>query len=153
MTHGLPNLNKPPGMTSRQVVDRIQRLMATRRVGHAGTLDPAATGVLVVAVGAATRLVEYVQQMPKSYLGTFLLGRHSPTEDLEGEITLLDNPPQPTQEQIEVAAKKLVGCIRQRPHRHSRLKGQGPASLRLGSPWSASRARAAKCAPASAPRP
>jgi tRNA pseudouridine55 synthase len=131
MTHGLLNLNKPPGMTSRQVVDRIQRLMATRRVGHAGTLDPLATGVLVVAVGAATRLVEYVQQMPKSYLGTFLLGRHSPTEDLEGEITLLDNPPQPTQEQIEVAAKKLVGCIRQRPPAFSALKVKGQRAYDL----------------------
>ena len=87
--HGFLNLNKPAGMTSRQVVDRIQRLNGTNRVGHAGTLDPLATGVLVVGVGAATRLIEYVQRMPKSYRGTFLLGRQSPTEDLEGDVTLL----------------------------------------------------------------
>ena len=73
--HGFLNLNKPAGMTSRQVVDRTERLMGTNRVGHAGTLDPLATGVLVVGVGAATRLIEYVQRMPKSYRGTFLLGR------------------------------------------------------------------------------
>ena len=62
---GLLNLNKPAGMTSRQVVDHVQRLVRPAKVGHAGTLDPLATGVLVVCVGAATRLIEYVQQMPK----------------------------------------------------------------------------------------
>ena len=93
--HGFLNLAKPAGATSRQVVNRIQRLAGTSRVGHAGTLDPLATGVLVVGVGAATRLIQYVQRMPKSYCGTFLLGRQSATEDLEGEVTLLENPPTP----------------------------------------------------------
>ena len=62
---GLLNLNKPAGMTSRRVVDMVKRLVRPAKVGHAGTLDPLATGVLVVPVGAATRLVGYVQQMPK----------------------------------------------------------------------------------------
>src|SRR5688572_20999359 len=97
---GLLNVNKPAGITSRDVVNRIQRLVKPHKVGHAGTLDPLATGVLVVAIGPATRLVEYVQRMPKTYLGTFLLGRHSDTEDIEGTVVELANPPQPTREQI-----------------------------------------------------
>ena len=83
---GLLTLNKPAGMTSRQAVDVVQRLARPARAGHAGTLDPLATGVLVVCVGGATRLIEYVQRMPKQYVGTFLLGRRSPTEDIEGEV-------------------------------------------------------------------
>jgi len=122
---GFLNLHKPAGMTSRQVVDQMQRLLGMRRVGHAGTLDPLATGVLVVAAGAATRLIEYVQQTPKSYLGTFLLGRHSPTEDLEGEVTELANPPLPTAEQLSAAARALTGPIQQRPPVYSALKIQG----------------------------
>ena len=89
--HGLLNLNKPAGMTSRQAVDRVRRLTGIDRVGHAGTLDPLACGVLVVAIGAATRLIRFVQQMPKSYRGVFLLGRRSPTEDVEGEVAVLEN--------------------------------------------------------------
>ena len=76
-------------MTSRRVVDVVQRLVRPAKAGHAGTLDPLATGVLVVCVGSATRLIEYVQRMPKSYLGTFLLGRKSATEDVEGEVVEL----------------------------------------------------------------
>ena len=74
---GILNIDKPAGMTSRRAVDMVQRLVRPAKVGHAGTLDPLATGVLVVCVGAATRLIEYVQRMPKSYVGTFLLGRQS----------------------------------------------------------------------------
>lgn len=64
---GLLSLNKPVGMTSRQAVDRVKRLARPAKTGHAGTLDPLATGVLVVCVGSATRLIEYVQRMPKAY--------------------------------------------------------------------------------------
>ena len=82
---GLLSLNKPSGMTSRQAVDVVQRLARPAKAGHAGTLDPLATGVLVVCVGGATHLIEYVQRMPKRYTATFLLGRQSPTEDVEGD--------------------------------------------------------------------
>jgi tRNA pseudouridine55 synthase len=119
------NLNKPAGMTSRQVVNGVQRLVRPGKAGHAGTLDPLADGVLVVCVGAATRLIEYVQQMPKSYTGSFLLGRHSPTEDVDGEVTELDSPPVPTREQITAAARTLVGRIEQRPPAYSALKVAG----------------------------
>ena len=128
---GVLNLNKPTGLTSRQVVDRVQRLAHPAKVGHAGTLDPLAGGVLVVCVGAATRLIEYVQQMPKGYAGTFLLGRQSPTEDVEGEVTELDNPPVPTLEQSTAAAGALAGQIEQRPPAYSALKVEGRRAYAL----------------------
>ncbi|MEE8450417.1 MAG: tRNA pseudouridine(55) synthase TruB [Thermoguttaceae bacterium] len=129
--YGILNLNKPPAVTSRDVVNQIQRLVRPAKVGHAGTLDPLATGVLVVCVGAATRLIEYVQRMPKGYTGTFLLGRSSPTEDIEGEVTELDNPPVPTREQIVAAAAALVGHIEQRPPIYSALKVDGRRAYAL----------------------
>jgi len=129
--YGILNLNKPPAVTSRDVVNQIQRLVRPAKVGHAGTLDPLATGVLVVCVGAATRLIEYIQRMPKGYTGTFLLGRSSPTEDIEGEVTELDNPPVPTREQIVAAAAALVGHIEQRPPIYSALKVDGQRAYAL----------------------
>lgn len=122
---GLLNINKPSGITSRQAVDRVKRFVKPAKVGHAGTLDPLACGVLVVAVGQATRLVEYVQQMPKRYRATFLLGRTSNTEDIEGEVTPLVDAPRPTREQLERAVVELTGEIQQRPPAFSALKVQG----------------------------
>ncbi|NLF71723.1 MAG: tRNA pseudouridine(55) synthase TruB [Candidatus Anammoximicrobium sp.] len=122
---GLLNVNKPSGITSRDVVNRVQRLVRGVKVGHAGTLDPLATGVLVVALGPATRLVEYVQRMPKTYVGTFLLGRASDTEDVEGKVVELENPPRPTAGEIEAALPHLTGMIEQRPPAFSALKVQG----------------------------
>jgi len=130
-SYGLLNLHKPSGMTSRQTVNVVQRLVRPAKVGHAGTLDPLASGVLVVCTGAATRLIEYVQQMPKMYTDTFLLGRSSPTEDVEGEVAELDNPPVPTREQIAAAAEKLVGRIEQRPPSFSALKVDGRRAYKL----------------------
>ena len=80
-------------MTSREAVDFVQRAAGRLKAGHAGTLDPLASGVLVVCLGAATRLIEYVQRMPKHYTGTFLLGRQSPTEDVDTPVTELPTPP------------------------------------------------------------
>ncbi len=128
---GLLNLNKPAGMTSREAVNRVQRFVHPAKVGHAGTLDPLATGVLVVCVGAATRLIEYVQRMPKSYTGTFLLGRSSATEDIEGEVTELPGAPVPTHEEIVAAAERLVGRIEQRPPAFSALKVAGRRAYKL----------------------
>ncbi len=118
-------------MTSRRAVDLIQRLARPARAGHAGTLDPLATGVLVVCLGAATRLIEYVQRMPKRYRGTFLLGRMSPTEDIEGEVTELPGAPIPTVEQIAAAAGRFVGRIAQRPPAFSALKIHGRPAYKL----------------------
>ncbi len=109
----------------------IERLVRPAKVGHAGTLDPLATGVLVVCVGSATRLIEYVQRMPKSYVGTFLLGRQSTTEDIEGEVVELANPPMPVLEEIQDAAKRLEGNILQRPPAFSALKINGRRAYKM----------------------
>ncbi len=112
-------------MTSRDAVNFVQRLVRPAKAGHAGTLDPLAVGVLVVCVGSASRLIEYVQRMRKQYVGTFLLGQSSPTEDIEGELTAHANPTVPTLEQITSAKSRLVGRILQRPPAFSALKVGG----------------------------
>ncbi len=122
---GILNFDKPPGWTSRDVVNRVQRLVRPAKAGHAGTLDPLATGVLVVCVGPATRLVEYVQQMPKRYRATFRLGCTSPSDDTELEVTHLDAPPVPTRDVIEHALPMFVGDIQQRPPAYSAIKIEG----------------------------
>ena len=122
---GLLNVDKPAGITSRDTVDMVQRLARPAKVGHAGTLDPLARGVLLICVGSATRLVEYVQRMPKRYAGTFLLGRTSATEDTDGAATLLPNPPIPSVAEIEAAALKFIGKSQQRPPAFSALKVDG----------------------------
>lgn len=122
---GLVNVNKPRGISSRAAVDVVKRLVRPAKTGHAGTLDPLASGVLVVCVGAATRLIEYVQALPKRYAGTFLLGRESDTEDIEGEVRLLAEAKIPTQDEIVAAAVHFIGQIEQRPPAYSALKVQG----------------------------
>ena len=117
---GLLNLNKPSGITSRRLVDMVQRLDRSVKVGHSGTLDPLATGVVVVGVGHATRLVEYVQEMPKQYEAAFLLGRSSTTEDIEGAITELPDAVPPSRDALaEAAAASAVKLSSDR--RRSRL--------------------------------
>lgn len=128
---GLLNINKPSGITSRRVVDYVQRLTRPNKAGHAGTLDPLATGVLVVCVGPATRLVEYIQRMPKSYRGRFLLGQQSPTDDIEGEVTQICNPPVPSQRAMEQEVARWIGTIKQRPPIFSALKVKGRRSYDL----------------------
>ncbi len=128
---GLLNLSKPAEMTSRQAVNLVERLTRPVRAGHAGTLDPLATGVLVVCVGAATRLIGYVQRMPKRYKGTFLLGRQSPTEDIEGEVIELADTPVPTREQVVAAAARFIGRIDQRPPAFSAVKVAGRRAYEL----------------------
>jgi tRNA pseudouridine55 synthase len=122
---GLLNLDKPPGVTSRRVVDRVQRLVKPAKVGHAGTLDPLASGVLVVGVGLATRLVEYVQEMPKHYRATFLLGRTSTTEDVDGDVTEMEDAVPPSRQRLEQVAGQMTGEIEQRPPAYSALKVSG----------------------------
>jgi tRNA pseudouridine55 synthase len=128
---GLLNLNKPTGVTSRWVVDQVKRLVKPAKVGHAGTLDPLASGVLVIGVGQGTRLVEYVQRHSKRYRATFLLGRTSTTEDVEGDVTLIEGAAVPTREAIEQAARQLVGQIEQRPPAFSALKVEGRRAYAL----------------------
>lgn len=130
-TFGFLNVDKPQGISSRRVVDRVARLVKPAKVGHAGTLDPLATGVLVLGIGHATRLVEYVQRMSKRYLGTFQLGRRSASDDIESEVEDLDAPPVPTLDELRAAAAGLVGTIDQRPPIFSALKLEGKRAYDL----------------------
>ena len=122
---GVLNVHKPPGVTSRWVVDRVQRLAGRAKAGHAGTLDPLASGVLVVCVGRATRLIEYVQRLPKTYDATFLLGRSSPTDDVDGAVELWPDLPEPSWDELCAALAPLVGEIQQRPPAFSAVKVAG----------------------------
>ena len=128
---GFLNVAKPKGCTSRDVVNRIQRLVRPHKVGHAGTLDPLASGVLVVAVGQATKLVERIQQTAKSYQGEFLLGRSSDTEDTEGEVIEVANPHEPSEADLRVACQRMVGEISQMPPQYSALKIRGKRAYDL----------------------
>jgi len=121
--NGLLVIDKPDGWTSRDAVNRVGSVVGRKtKVGHAGTLDPMATGVLVVAIGPATRLIEYVQQMPKTYLATVRLGGRSDTDDAEGEIVSTLSPRIPDVDQILRALQAQIGTIQQLPPRYSALK-------------------------------
>lgn len=128
---GVLNIHKPVGCTSRDVVNRVQRLVRPVKVGHAGTLDPLASGVLLVCLGPATRLMEYAHQFLKSYRGSFLLGRQSDTDDLEGEIVELGDAPIPLRKAIEEASLEFIGEIMQRPPVYSAVKIEGKRSYKL----------------------
>src|SRR3954469_5722791 len=106
---GVLNLNKPAGLTSRDVVNQVSRPLRGTKVGHAGTLDPLATGVLVVCVGAATRLIEFVQRMPKTYRTVVLLGARSDTLDADGQVTAAEDPVRPGVAEVRAALTLQVG--------------------------------------------
>src|SRR5262245_58221292 len=126
MVHGFLNIDKPAGLTSHDVVARVRRVARQKRVGHAGTLDPAATGVLVVALGAATRLIEYVQDATtKRYHAVVRLGLTTTTDDAEGEP--IDGAPVPPLDSaaLEVALRQFRGPIMQVPPMYSALHHEG----------------------------
>ncbi len=122
---GLLVLHKPAGLTSRAVVDRVERWFPGTRAGHAGTLDPLATGVLVVCLGAATRLVEYVQRFPKTYLAELRLGARSDTDDADGVIEPVTHAPVPTLDQVSHCLSTFLGEIDQVPPSHSAVHVEG----------------------------
>ena len=128
---GLLNIDKPAGVSSRNIVNDVQRLIRPVRIGHAGTLDPLATGVLILCLGRATRLVPYLQQQPKEYLATFLLGRRSETDDVEREVVELPDPPLPTIQEIEAALPQFIGDILQRPPAFSAIKVGGRRAYKM----------------------
>jgi tRNA pseudouridine55 synthase len=124
-TPGLVVVDKPPGLTSHDVVARMRRLARTRRVGHAGTLDPMATGVLVLGVGAATRLLHHLVLADKAYTATIRLGQATVTDDAEGEITARRSAAAVTDEAVRAAMVPLTGAIRQVPSSVSAIKVDG----------------------------
>src|SRR5436309_1810516 len=107
MNPGLVIVDKPAGMTSHDVVGRCRRLFRTRRVGHAGTLDPMATGVLVIGIERATKILGLITETSKSYTATVRLGQSTSTEDAEGDITQQVSADEVTDEAIEAAIAGL----------------------------------------------
>ena len=128
---GILSIDKPSGMTSRDVVNAVQRLVRPLKVGHAGTLDPLATGVLVLCLGPATRLISYVQQMRKRYRATFQLGVTSETDDVEAKLEEVESPRQPDRDEIERALANFRGTIWQTPPRYSAIKVRGKRAYQL----------------------
>lgn len=125
MIGGLINIVKPPGMTSHDVVSFIRKTYHLKRVGHAGTLDPAATGVLPVALGPATRLLEYMTDCDKSYRVELTIGYETDTGDATGTITSRMDCVMPTQYIIEEVLASFIGTIEQVPPMYSAIKVQG----------------------------
>ncbi len=127
---GILNIDKPQGWTSHDVVARVRRLSGQRQVGHAGTLDPMATGVLLVCLGQATRVSEYLMQGRKVYRAAVHLGLSTDTYDAEGQITARAEV-NVTLAQLEEALAAFVGQIEQTPPMYSALKHQGTPLHRL----------------------
>ena len=124
VTDGLVVVDKPAGFTSHDVVAKLRRAYGQRRVGHAGTLDPDATGVLLVGLGRVTRLLRYLQETGKAYDGTVRFGVATSTLDAAGDV--LDRAPMPiTREQVEEAVPRFVGDIEQIPPMVSAVKVGG----------------------------
>jgi tRNA pseudouridine55 synthase len=128
---GLVIVDKPGGLTSHDVVARIRRLAGTRRVGHAGTLDPMATGVLVVGVEKATRLLGHLTLTEKQYDATIRLGQSSNTDDAEGELTAVAPATGLAPETINKAIADLTGEIQQVPPAVSAIKVDGQRAYKL----------------------
>ena len=105
---GLLNVDKPQGWTSHDIVGRLRRVTGIRKIGHAGTLDPLATGVLVVAVGRATRLLEYIVGQPKQYTTTVKLGEVTDTYDADGEV-VESHQVAVSQKEIEAVLPRFLG--------------------------------------------
>ncbi len=125
---GLTIVDKPQGLTSHDVVARMRRLARTRKVGHAGTLDPMATGVLVLGLGRATRLLGYISGQDKAYTATIRLGVATVTDDAEGEVTSSSSAHEVGEDAIRVGLASLTGNIEQVPSSVSAIKVDGRRS-------------------------
>jgi tRNA pseudouridine55 synthase len=122
---GLVHVDKPAGLTSHDVVARVRRLARTRRVGHAGTLDPMATGVLVLGVGRATRLLGHLTLTEKAYDATIRLGAETTTDDAEGELLRTGDCSGLTEDAVRATLAGFVGDLQQVPSRVSAVKVDG----------------------------
>lgn len=128
---GILNINKPQELTSHDVVARIRKLSGQRKVGHTGTLDPLATGVLLVCLGQATRLIEYLQHGSKRYQATIRFGLTTDTLDAEGQIMTQSDPSALTEEQLRQILPAFQGDIDQIPPIFSALKKDGQPLYKL----------------------
>lgn len=123
--HGFLNIDKPAAMTSHDVVAKVRRLAGQKRVGHGGTLDPAATGILPIALGEATKLISYLVEGRKAYQATIRLGVTTTTDDAEGVVREERPVPELTPTQLEAAFQPFIGCIAQIPPMYSAIQVGG----------------------------
>jgi tRNA pseudouridine55 synthase len=123
--HGLAIIDKPAGVTSHDVVNQLRKILGERRIGHAGTLDPDATGVLLVGVGYVTRLMQFLSGMDKTYTAEVVFGTETNTLDSAGVVTATHDMPDLSIEKIREAAAKLTGPIMQVPPMVSALRVDG----------------------------
>lgn len=128
---GILLIDKPPGITSRKVVDRVLSRFDNTKIGHAGTLDPLANGLLVLCLGSATKLIKYIQDQEKVYEAVIILGATSETDDAEGVITKTNPCPCPTRKEAIKALDGFKGEIEQIPPRYSAIKVGGRRSYKL----------------------
>ena len=129
--HGVLNLNKPPNLTSRQAVDWVKRILDVKKAGHGGTLDPDATGVLLICLGDGTKLFEALQVGTKEYEGTLILGITTDTLDANGQIIKTADTSQITTDQIRSVCQQFVGEIEQMPPMFSAVKHKGKPLYKL----------------------
>lgn len=130
MIDGFLVIDKPPGLTSHDVVQRVRRWAKQRRVGHLGTLDPLATGVLPIALGEATKLSQLLTHGDKGYRGQIRLGLETTTYDREGEVVEERSGPWPARDQVAKALASFQGEIEQVPPPYSAVKRGGQAAYR-----------------------
>jgi tRNA pseudouridine55 synthase len=128
---GIFLFDKPAGITSHDVVSRARRWFGTRAIGHAGTLDPLATGLLILCVNAATRMSEYLLGQDKAYAAEIKLGQNTNTDDAEGEVTATTAVPALGDEQLAVIARRFTGRISQVPPQFSAIKKDGQRAYAL----------------------
>lgn len=128
---GLLILDKPSGPTSFALVDRVRRLCRIRRVGHAGTLDPLASGILLILLGQATRIARYLEPLPKEYRAVIKLGVATDTDDAEGRIISQAEVPLLSRAEVASRLKRYIGEIEQIPPLYSALKKNGQPFYRL----------------------
>ena len=129
---GFLNLAKPPGPTSHDIVALVRRLVPKKsKIGHAGTLDPLADGVLVICVGPATRLADYVQSQSKRYVAEVMLGATSTTDDSEGQVQQLQGVRSPTEQEIRGVLTRFVGQVEQVPPAHSAVHLGGQRAYKI----------------------
>ncbi len=123
--NGIAVIDKQPGWTSHDVVAKCRGILGTKKIGHSGTLDPDATGVLVLGVGKCTRILQYLTALPKHYVGDIVLGAETTTLDASGEVTATFDMSSVTLSEVKKAATQLTGNINQIPPMVSALKVDG----------------------------
>ena len=128
---GVLLIDKPSGMTSHDVVDRVRRVLRMKRIGHAGTLDPMATGLLIILVGKATRLSQFLMSLDKEYEGTIKLGETTDTQDADGDVQATRLVPALTEAQLLDAMKTFIGDQYQIPPMFSAKKLAGVPLYKL----------------------